>query len=439
MKTIFSKRLALIVSATAVAIAAPLASFALGYGPANRQTFTWTGDTTQGADHVVFNSFTNTPNVGDERFFFGAKDAAATTSGGYQDTIQVNPGQEILLRTYVHNNADASLNASGAGVATNTRVRVFLPTATGTSLGAVSYVSADNAVNKDSAGNVIKDTNGASNVVTDGVNFQDSAVPFGVTFEPGSATIYNEAHPAGLALSDNIVGATGTQIGYDKMDGNLPGCFQYVSLVTIKVKINGPALSFSKTVSVAGSGNWQPTLNAKVGDTVSFLLNYKNTSGVQANSVVLKDQLPAHLKVVPGTVKVYDSNRPAGQLLSDTGLFTIGVNVGDYGANGGGYIGYRAVVTNDFAATDCNDTLVNSASAEAQGLAPIKGTASVIVTRTCQPVTPPVTPVVTPVATTQLPDTGAGALAGTAGLGSLAYAGRAYLRSKKSLLDSLRK
>lgn len=430
-----TKRTALAVSATALAVILPAASFALGYGPANRPTYTYTGATTKGADHVQFNSFTNTPNVGDERYFFGAKDAATTTSGGYQNTMQVVPGQEVLLRTYVHNNADASLNASGAGIAHNTRVRIALPTDTATSLGAVSYVSADNADNK------VTDSNGKSNIVSDGVNFQDAAVPFGVSYVAGSAMIYNEAHPTGVNLSDAIVGANGTQIGYDQMNGELPGCFNYVGLVTIKVKISGPALTFTKQVTTPGSTNWAASLSAKPGDTTSWLLTYSNKSSVVIKNGTIADTLPAHLKVVPGSVMLFDSNHPNGAVLSDTALFTnSGQNVGDLAAtNGGGYIRYRTTINNDFAATECNPKLVNKATAVATGTQNQYASAEVDVQHACTPITPPITPPVTP-PTPTLPATGAEAgLAGLGGLSAIAYAGRAYIGSKKSLLGALRK
>jgi uncharacterized repeat protein (TIGR01451 family) len=424
------QRVALTFGAAVIAVATPVAAMALGYSPANRPTYTWTGATTKGADHVVFNSFVNTPNVGDERGFLGAKDAASTTSGGFLDTMQVNPGQEVLLRTYVHNNADASLNSSGVGIARNTRVRIQLPSASGTSLGVVSYISADNANNQ------VKDTNGAVNVISDSVNFQDSNVPFGVTYVPGSATIYNEAHAGGLALNDAIVGANGTQIGYDKMDGNLPGCFQYVSLVTIKVKINAPTISLNKQVTIPGSTDWQKSLTANPGDTLSWLLTVNNTSTTtNATKVTVKDQLPAHLQVVPGSVTYISASFPKGTPLSDTALFGAGQNLPDLTPGAGGYIRYRTTVKSDFDATDCSPTVNNIATAVAAGTNPIYSNASAKVNHACTTPSPSPSPSPTP-----LPETGpVGALGGALGITGLGYAASAYLRSRQSLKDVLRK
>jgi uncharacterized repeat protein (TIGR01451 family) len=424
------KRTALTFSAVAIALATPVAAFALGFAPANRPTYTWTGPKTVGANHVVFNSFTNAPNYGDERAFFDGKDNAIKTAGGFKDVIQVNPGQEVLLRMYIHNNADATLNAGGTGIAKNTRVRIQLPTATGTSLGAVSYISADNANNQ------VKDTNGAVNVVSDSVNFQDSNVPFSVSYIPGSAMVYNNAHINGLALSDDIMGADGTKIGYDTMDGLVPGCFPHVSQVTVKVKINGPVLTVNKQVTIPGSADWQKSLTATPGDTISWLLTINNPSKTtDLKSIAVRDQLPAHLKLVPGSVTYFDSKFPAGKVLSDTALFNEGVQTPDFAPQTSVTIRYRTTVNADFAAADCNPALKNLVQVSAFGVNPVYSDASVNVNHACTTPTPTPTPTPSP-----LPETGpVGALGGALGITGLGYAASAYVRSRQSLKDVLRK
>jgi PKD repeat protein len=54
--------------------------------------------------------------------------------------------------------------------------------------------------------------------------------------------------------------------------------------------------------------------------------------------------------------------------------------------------------------------------------------------------TPPTTPPGQVLGTTtELPDTGAGALAGLAGIGAMGYASRAYINSRRSLIGALRR
>ncbi len=423
MKSALFKRSAFLLGVLAV-IVAPLAAVNATsdtpWGP-DRPTLTLSGNHTPGMDHVQFNSIVNNPNYGDERTFFDAKDSSITTAGGYTDTTQVHPGEIVTLRTYVHNNADPSLNGpnnTGPGVAHNTMVSIQLPTGTADSLRATSIISASNAVPAS---------------VFDTTDFQAGGAPFGMTYVPGSAVQYTHAVPSGLKLSDSIVHG-GALIGESQADGNIPGCFAYDSFVTIQVKINGPSLSFTKQVAPAGTSNLASSVNANVGDTDGWLLTATNTSNVTVTNPTIKDQMPAHLKLVPGSVYYYSTTFPNGKQLADGDLFGAGQNLQDMAPGAVIHIKYRTTVNNDFAATDCNPTVVNNAVISATGIVPIYANANLKIARICASVTPPTTP-----PTSQLPDTGAGALAGVGGIGSIAYAGRAYLRSKKSLVDALRK
>jgi len=165
-----------------------------------------------GFDHPVFNSYINTPVYGDERTFFDVRDASvpSTTSGGFVDQVDVDNGQELVLRTYVHNNANQTLNASGAGIAHDTQVRVVLPTAQENTLRALSYISASNATPQ---------------AVSDTVDLVND-VPFAVEYVPGSAQAFTNAVPNGYQVADSIVNG-GAQVGYTGANGEVPGCFEF--------------------------------------------------------------------------------------------------------------------------------------------------------------------------------------------------------------------
>src|SRR3954466_2977214 len=111
------------------------ASVALANWGPTRPTFTWDNPAT----YITFNSITDNPQVGDERPFFSGK--VTTASGNVVDNIHVNDNDEVTLRVFFHNNAAQNLNL----VATNTRVKVFLPRIAATSTFATSTISADNA------------------------------------------------------------------------------------------------------------------------------------------------------------------------------------------------------------------------------------------------------------------------------------------------------
>lgn len=370
-------KLALLTAAIVAVVIAPLSAIA-GYEPANRPVKTYNGPDTPAFQHPVFNSWVNTPYYGDERAF---ADASTTTDGQYKDMLAVEPGQEITMRMYVHNGAAPGLNGNnfdGPGVARNARMQIYLPTATSTQLRSFSYIIADN-------------TN--PGWVADSVDY-NSSVPVSMEFVPGSARLANRAHPGGVALPDSIVNhnnqfdvnAPAAPIGYDKMDGNYPGCFEYDSFVTIKVKINGPGLTVDKKVTTPGSTQWGENLDLTINDpaqapTTSWLIEYKNNSKVMVTNGVVRDTLPEHLKLVPGSVMHYDGNHPQGISVADNGLFEGGVGVGNIAPNGGnGYFRFRTTVTSPFDTKTCGtQKILNVAEAEASGVPIVKDDASVTV------------------------------------------------------------
>jgi len=394
-----------------LALALVLAAFgataatAYAWSP-DRQTFT----VQDPAPYVTFDSITDNPNYGDERTFFDAKNASNTNSGGYTDQTQVSDGETVLLRMYVHNDAASNLdgtNNTGPGVAHNTNVRVYVPTATANALTANAYISASNA---------------NPGTVSDSTELYGSQ-PFSLSYVPGSAVTYNNAHPTGMALSDSIVSSTGAPIGYDKADGNFPGCFNYVNIVTIKVKVhmNTPEYKVNKEVRLLGQSakDWKKSINAQNGQTLQWSLEFTDNGNTELKSVDLVDNLPAGLDVVPGTVTLYNGNYPNGYKFPASAVQQNGrqvnLNIGDYlplssadQANGqvSAQVVFNTTVDDDTCGTT---TLTNKVFATPQGYGAIYSTASATVTNNATSCT---TTPATPASTTQLPNTGAGNVLG---------------------------
>lgn len=326
-------------------------------------------------DGPVFNSFINTPSYGDERAFVDARKSDQTAAGSYKDQIvNVTQGSdEIVVRMYVHNNANQSTNDSGVGVARNTRVRVFVPSATDTSLRARGYISADNATPQ---------------LVEDTVDFTDS-VPFGVEYKPGSAILYNNGpFSDGVALNDSIVTDAGAPIGWDALNGNLPGCFQYEAVVQVTLKVKSAESSFEKEVrSVSNDSDWAEQVSAEPGDTVKWLLTIRNSGTTNLTNLKVRDVLPPYVTVVPGSVIYKDSNFPDGHQLSDNALFSGGVELGTYGPGAVGYITFETVIGE--IAPLCEETIPNNAYFSGDGIPEELNQASVVITdEDCNPVEP---------------------------------------------------
>ncbi len=435
------KRTAAALLMLALAIIVPATLFA--WGP-DRPTYT----SEHPADHVTFNSITDNPNVGDERNFVVAKDAANTSDGGWSDNVTVQPGHEYLIRIYAHNNAASSLNLT----AINTRVSATVPTTTGTNVPVSGFVTADNANPKQ---------------VWDDVNF-NSSQNFNLAYIPGSAEIWNNGYAKnGASLPDSIVTSSGALIGYNGPDGKVPGCFQYANYIYIKVKPQfatpTPNFSVSKQVRKDGDKTFVDSVNANPGDTLNYRVTFADTGDTQLDNVSLKDTLPAGISFVPGTVQILNANNPSGAYIKDgDNLFGSGINIGSYTAGSNAVVVFNAkVATNDQLPTCGMNSLVNSASATVNGSTQ-SDTATVTVNKTCQPntasacnldtkqvetvdvskiddihytkdlsrceSTPPTTP-------PELPHTGpSGTVAGIVGLGSIVLSLSYYIASRRAAL-----
>ena len=234
-----SKKLVAIVTvATVVSFAGAAIA---GFGP-DRPTKAYVQGM-PGFDHVTFNSFTGVPNIGDERNFLTGKIAGA--DGGFYDPMtKLRASDEVLVRVYVHNNADASLNASGQGIAKNTKVRVELPAAetVAQNQSAKAFISADNAQPLE-----IFDTLDMKTENNGG---------FAIKYVPGSAQVTSNEGTS--AIADSIV-AGGVNLGDEE------GCFEFVKLITFKVKVIVPDYTLEKTVRPNGStsvNDWKETMAA---------------------------------------------------------------------------------------------------------------------------------------------------------------------------------
>jgi uncharacterized repeat protein (TIGR01451 family) len=278
------KRTSALLAVIAAVVIVPSALFA--WGP-TRDTFTIETP----ADHVTFDSITNNPNYGDERNFVTIKDTANTAAGGWTDDISVQNGKEYYVRMYVHNNAAANLNL----VAQNVTAKFNVPTQTAKRIQIDGYLSSTNATPKE---------------VWDQAVFS-GASDFNLSYVQGSATYTNNVFTAGTGLSDTVV-STGAQLGYDKLDGNIPGCFQYSGYVIFKVKATASDFDIQKTVRANGAADttFKETVAVKPGDKVDYQIYFKNTGGTQQQNVVIKDTLPTSLAQLTFTTLMVQSLLP---------------------------------------------------------------------------------------------------------------------------------
>lgn len=323
-----------VVALVAAAIIVP--ATLLAWGP-DRQLFT----TAQPADYITFNSITDNPAHGDERNFVQVREASASNTT-YADEISLSAGKEYVIYMYYHNNAASNLNLTATGTYAKAQIPAVVPSGSnGTK--AVGYVGA---------------TNANPTQVWDDISFKNSTGgDIALRYVPGSATIHNFGATDGATLSDSIV-TSGATLGYNALDGKVPGCNEYAGYVTFRVKADQPNFSIQKQVRLAGASQWSESVAAKDGDTVDYQIQYKNTGSTQQNNVVLKDTLPTGVNYIAGSTYLVNSANPSPKKVSDNIVTAGGLNIGNYGAGANAYVKFSAKVSTKDVACG-NKTLTN--------------------------------------------------------------------------------
>lgn len=347
-----------LVAVVAAAIAIPASLYA--WGP-TRPTYT----IEQPADHVTFNSITNNPNIGDERNFVGIREASAPNV--WHDEMNVEKGKEYIVRMYVHNNAADNLNL----VAENTTAHITLPTTTGRSVQVDGAVSASNA---------------NPGRVHDHATFV-GAQDFNLAYIPGS--LKYETNKGTFDIPETVFDQRGALLGYDKLDGKVPGCFEYAGYLSFRVKPQfAETINFdvTKKVSKHGENKWQESYKAQPGETVDYMIQYKNTGTAQQDNVVIKDALPETMEYVAGSTKFGTSAKPEGQQASDN-ITTTGINIGSYAPKAGTWAMFSAKVPSEDELECGNNVLKNIATVETDG-GKKEDDADVTVDKECEPTEP---------------------------------------------------
>jgi uncharacterized repeat protein (TIGR01451 family)/LPXTG-motif cell wall-anchored protein len=348
----------------AAAILVPAALFA--WGP-DRPTFTMASP----APYVTFNSITDNNRHGDERNFVQIKEASASNTT-YGENVTLQPGKEYEVFVLYHNNAASNLNDAAhdfKGVAKDAFMRVQMPASVkaGQEARITGFVGASNA---------------NPTQVWDEA-YGQAAGDYDLSYVADSATIYSNGAINGKKLPSSLY-TTGTPIGFDQLDGKLPGCTEFSGYVTFRFKVDQPNFEIQKQVSPAGQNKYAETVTALPNEEVEYKIQYKNTGSTVQDNVVIKDKLPAGLTYVNNST--YKSNSTTGNQWVETknnDITTQGINIGTHAPNGNTYLKFKAKVTDNSKLEKCGvNTLVNTATAETDN-GNKSDTANVTVSKTC--------------------------------------------------------
>lgn len=314
----------------------PQVAYAWGDSDGGRPSYT-TDEINNGVlgETITFNSISDNPVLGgDEKNFVGARRVDSDSAVWNANTIAAEDGEKYYIRMYVHNDNPGGDDAA----AKDTAVRFDVAEGSGTEVEVQGFIASSNASPAE---------------YYDSVRFT-SDTAFHLEYVPGSAFIENNgiAADGSMGLSDEVVEAeNGVLIGYDALDGNLPGGYPYAAYVGIEIRVVYDYSFVAETqVRLAGDGDgaWQKEVEAKVGDEVEFQIAYQNLETAAVSDVMLKSVLPDGLEYVDGTMTLYNSIHPQGFAVENGSvLFSDGINTGSCDSNSNAYLRYRAKVVDD--------------------------------------------------------------------------------------------
>lgn len=370
-----SKRAYAFMAIAVATIAVPAALYA--WGPSTRATFTLANP----AQYVTFNSITDNKEYGDERDFVQVRNVTDNTD--YSNDTTLVPGKEYEVFAYFHNNASTSLNDAAhnyAGVAKDAFMRTQMPATVdaGGEARITSFVGASNAKHLNAAGTDL------GNQVWDEAyakNSTNGAVA--LNYVAGSAKVTSNGAVNGKTVSDTLF-TTGAPLGFDSLDGKLPGCLQYSGYVTYRFKVNQPNFTVEKTVSATGANSYVENVDAAVGATVDFKIKYQNT-GTTTQNVAIRDELPAGLEYV--NASTYYSSSVTNNQGKAAGHDTVtdqGLGLGAFAPGAGGFVKFSAKVVASDKLVCGKNILKNTASADTENGSK-SDTATVTVNKVCEP------------------------------------------------------
>lgn len=180
------------------------------------------------------------------------------------ENITVENGEQYKIRIDINNN-----NPREHIVAKDTKVALSIPSYSDTQIPVRGYIESSNA---------------DPSKIWDGVVFSSAEnKSFHLRFRPNTAMLYNKFTGAddGIELSDDIVlKATegGTLIGYDKLNGEIPGGPQYSGIIEAWVDVIYDKYSVVTQVRKLGEKEWHESVDAEIGEKVEFQIEYNNTS-----------------------------------------------------------------------------------------------------------------------------------------------------------------
>lgn len=344
-----------------------------------------------------------------------------TSNANYAKSTNAMVDDVVKVQLWYHNKEEEN---SGK-IASNLRAKIDAPLGVkGKTQTIKTTVSADN-----------------SNTTVDQATVNLSLDKASLEFIPGSVKWRHNAgsnsQPNWITevITDQVVtGPTGAVIE------NAKPCFNYEATITALFRVRADSVSITKKVRLLGEKDWKVENSAKPGDSLEYLITFKNEGNTVLNKVVVGDNMPAYVTYVKGTTQLKNGANPNGIKITSDNIVTGGIDVGNYNPGAVGYVWFQAKIDKNL--KPGNYTLKNVGIVRPEGMNDFYNVAITKI-NVVTPVgpTPTPTPTPTPGAPAQpagLPETGLETpLAGLAGTGVIGYSIHAWRKSKKQLIDAL--
>lgn len=321
----------------------------------------------------IFTPYTHNQEYNRDYYLLDIKND--TQAGSWNDPISANPGDVLTFSVYYHNGVNGT-------TAHNTKIRVSIPSTTGTQIISTAYLWADNAENA-TAANPFTET-GTVNISS----------PQGLEYIPGSTRWFpNQADWRSASPTPFPFGQSGDEIvGPGVNIGDIIGCWEFSGQVIFKVRVSSanpvsPNLAINKTAKniTKGEINWFESTNVDPGDRIAFSIRIDSIGGVAATNVIVSDTLPSGLSYISGSTKV-DNN-----YVSD-GIIDNGINIGNILNGQFKTVTFEASVASEPSFSSGVTYLTNYGYAKADNIPAKSDTAQVIVYRGFPPSPPPPSP-----------------------------------------------
>jgi uncharacterized repeat protein (TIGR01451 family)/LPXTG-motif cell wall-anchored protein len=292
--------------------------------------------------------------------------ANANTGSGWHTSASASYNQVVDVQV-VYNNDEA---AGSGKTANNLRVKINIPTTAGANQVVTTKTSADNS-------NAVS---GSAKVTLDRADAYLQYIPGTATWKHAASA--NAAMTVTQKVSDDVV----TNPNGLRLENENP-C--QAGSIQVQARVMVPGLTIDKQVRPKGTHTWATSTTAKPGDTVQYMISYKNTGNTDQKKVVIGDKLPAGITYVPGTTYLANDSAPNGKLVTD-GVTTSGIIIGDYAPGVNAFVMFDAKLPAEDKLACGTNTLRNIASVQPQGMNYYYNTADVVVTKTnCTTTTPP--------------------------------------------------